>query len=189
MKFAASLIRPLVLVVLVALVGATGTLRAQEVSDSHLKAARAAIDALNTTDSFDRIILDLAQQLKGQLYQKNPDMQTTISDVVDETALAMASRRADLEREAALTYARVFSEQELNEIAAFYNSETGRKLLSDGPIVTRELLKAAEIWQVGISRDLAVEVGKKLTEAAKQVNAGGGAQGGDTSGDDAAGSD
>ena len=82
-------------------------------------------------------------------------MQPLISSVVDEKALAIAARRADLEREAALTYARVFSEEQLNAIADFYSSDAGQKLLSDGPIVTRELFRAAEIWESafpGISR-------------------------------------
>ena len=74
----------------------------------------------------------------------------------------MAARRADLEREAALAYARVFPEADLNAIATFYNSEPGKKLLKDGPIVTREVIKAAEIWQRGVARDLAGEVGKQL---------------------------
>ena len=42
-------------------------------------------------------------------------------------------RRADLEKEAAIAYAEVFTEEELNAIAAFYNSDTGKKLLSDRP--------------------------------------------------------
>ena len=33
-----------------------------------------------------------------------------------------------------------------------------------GPIVARELVKAAEIWQRGVARDLAVEVGKHLEQ-------------------------
>jgi hypothetical protein len=68
----------------------------------------------------------------------------------------------------------VFSEQELNEIAAFYSSPTGKKLMSDGPIVMRELVKAAEIWQVGISRDLAAEVGGKLAAEVEKMKAEGG---------------
>ena len=34
-------------------------------------------------------------------------------------------------------------------------TDAGKKLLSDGPIITRELYKAADIWQRGIARDLA----------------------------------
>ena len=66
------------------------------------------------------------------------------------------------EREAALAYARVFTEAELNEIAAFYNTTAGKKLISDGPIVTRQVLEAAEIWQTGIGRDLAEAVAKEI---------------------------
>jgi uncharacterized protein len=81
--------------------------------------------------------------------------------------MALASRRADLEKEAAMAYAKVFSEKELTEIATFYNSDSGKKLLDSGPAVTRELLKAAEIWQNGVARDLAQQVGETLAAAAK----------------------
>ena len=61
----------------------------------------------------------------------------------------------------------MFSEQDLNDIATFYNSDAGKKLLADGPIVTRELFKAADIWQRGIARDLAQSVGAKLAAVIK----------------------
>lgn len=142
----------------------------QEISDSHLSAARKAITALRTTDEFDGILSAAAAELKVQLYQKNPDLQPLISVIVDETALGLASRRADLEREAALAYAKAFNETELNEITTFYTSATGKKLIADGPIVTRELFKAADIWRAGISRDLAVEAGKRIAEEVEKMN-------------------
>ena len=56
---------------------------------------------------------------------------------------------------------KVFSEEELNAIAAFYNSASRQEAARlDGPIVAREVVKAADIWQRGIARDLAAEVGK-----------------------------
>lgn len=137
---------------------------AQEIADSHLKAARATIDAVNATDSYDVILPAAAQQLKAELIQQNPDLTDLIISTVDEKALALAGRRADLEREAAIAYAKIFSEPELNDITAFYNSEAGKKLLASGPIVAREVVKAAEIWQRGIARDLATEVGKHIEQ-------------------------
>ena len=135
---------------------------AQDISDAHLKAARAAVDAINATDMYDAILPQAAMALKQELIQQNPNLQALIDSTVDEKTIAMAARRADLEREAALAYARVFPEADLNAIATFYNSEPGKKLLKDGPIVTREVIKAAEIWQRGIARDLAGEVAKQL---------------------------
>ena len=137
-------------------------LAAQEISESHLKAARAAITALKATEEFDMMLPQAAAALKGELTQKNPDLVQLISTTVDEKALALAGRRGDLEREAANIYAKIFTEQQLNEIATFYNGETGKKLLSDGNIVGREVLQAAQIWQRGIARDLAQAVGEHL---------------------------
>lgn len=135
---------------------------AQEPSESHLKAARAAIEALHATEQFDMILPAAAQALKGELIQKDPNLQDVIIATVDEQTLALASRRGDLERESASTYAKRFSEADLNAIAAFYSSDAGRKLLAEGPLVTREVMQAAEIWQRGVARDLTVAVGEAL---------------------------
>ena len=135
---------------------------AQEIPESHVKAARAAIAAIHATDAYDNILPQASVALKSSLIQQNPDLQELIIATVDEKTLAMAARRSDLEREAALAYARTFSEEQLNAITAFYTSDTGKKLLTDGPIVAREVLKAVDIWQNGIARDLADQVGTQL---------------------------
>jgi hypothetical protein len=139
---------------------------AQDIAESHLKAAKAAVTAIHATDPFDNILPQAAAALESSLIQKNPDLQELITTTVAAKALALAPRRADLEKEAATAYAKVFSEQELNDIATFYNSEAGKKLLGSGPIVTRELMKAAEIWQNGIARDLGQQVGEAMQAAA-----------------------
>jgi uncharacterized protein len=137
------------------------------ISDSHLKAARAAVSAIHATEDFDKILPQAAAALKQSLIEKNPDLQELIVKTVDEEAIALAPRRADLEKEAATAYAKVFTEDDLNAIAKFYNSDTGKKLLSDGPRVTQELFKQADIWQRGIGRDLSQNVGAKLAAIIK----------------------
>lgn len=139
---------------------------AQEISEAHLKAARAAVTAIRATSDFDAILPQAAIALKNQLIQQNPDMQALIEKTVDEKSIALATRRADLEKEAATAYAKLFSEEDLNNIAAFYTSETGKRLLSDGGKVTGEVLKAADIWQRGIARDLATQVAEVLAKEA-----------------------
>lgn len=135
---------------------------AQDISDSHMKAARAAVAAINATSEFDAILPAAARALKDQLTQQSPDLFEVIDQTVNEKAMALTARYGDLEKEAATAYAKVFSEADLNAIATFYSSDAGKKLLSDGPIVTRELLQAADIWQRGVARDLAVQVAEVL---------------------------
>ena len=130
------------------------TAHAQEITEEHISAGKQAIATLGVTDRFDEILPGLAERLKGELIQASPNVQDAITATVDAKALELAPRRADLEREAAMTYARSFTIDELKAISTFYGSEAGKKLLKDGPIATRELMKAADIWAAGINRDL-----------------------------------
>lgn len=146
-------------------VSATVSMAADEIAASHLKAARTAISALRATEEFDQILPQAALALKAELTQKNPDLSDLISNTVDEQAIKLAARRADLEAEAAKIYARVFTEQELTEISNFYNTAVGKKLLDDGNIVGREVLQAAGLWQRGVARDLGQAVAEQLQAA------------------------
>jgi hypothetical protein len=141
---------------------ATVSAQAQEVSEAQLAAAREAIASLKATDMYDGILPTVAERLKGQFIQASPNFQTQISAVVDEQALALAPRRADLEKEAATIYAKSFTADELKAISTFFNTETGKKLLTNQPLVSRELGKAAQIWANGISRDLTNQSTQKL---------------------------
>jgi hypothetical protein len=132
------------------------------ISASHLKAARAAMTAIGITDPFDNILPTIAQQLKTTMIQGSPNYEALINEAVDEQALKFAARRADLEKEAARIYSKAFTEQELNEIAAFYNTPTGRKVLKDGPLAIRELSKAGDVWASGISRDMSKATSDEL---------------------------
>lgn len=161
---------------LIASTALVGAVRAQEVTDDQIKAARATIDALGVTVNFDNILPTIAERLKRTLIQSSPNYEELINTTVDEQALALASRRGDLEREAAAIYAKTFTVEELKAIAEFYGSPIGKKLLKDGPIAARELVKAADIWAAGISRDLAVESDKKLEAAIGAQKAADGSQ-------------
>ncbi|MCV9960626.1 DUF2059 domain-containing protein [Pararhizobium sp. BT-229] len=137
-------------------------LRAQEVTDEQLKAARGAIEAIAATNGFDNILPNLAERLKTTLIQSSPNHEELITKTVDDKALELAARRADLEREAATIYAKTFTVEQLNAITTFYTSDAGKKLLNDGPIASREMMKAADIWAAGVSRDLNAAATKEL---------------------------
>lgn len=128
--------------------------KAQDVPEEQVQAARAALTALGLTNQFDNILPGLAERLKRELILTYPNLEDEISKTVDKNALELAPRRADLEREAALVYAKTFTAAELKAIADFYGSDVGKKFLKDGPIAAREMLKSADIWAAGIARDM-----------------------------------
>lgn len=148
-----------------------GTAFAEEIAASHLAQARAALASIQATDQFDAILPQAGDALKGELIQKDPNLEALISSTVDNEVLALAARRADLENEAARVYAKVFTEEELKAIADFYSTDAGKKLIKEGPIATRGLVDAANVWQAGVARDLASNVAAKLKAAAPAVPA------------------
>ncbi|MEM0899897.1 MAG: DUF2059 domain-containing protein [Pseudomonadota bacterium] len=143
---------------------------AQDVTESHLDAARAAIASINATDLFDTILPEAAEALQASLLQNNPDLEAQISEIVTEQAIAIAARRADLETEVARIYARAIREEDLRAIAEFYNTDAGRALLENGPIATREASRAAVVWRAGIERDLRTAVSAQLAASNPRAN-------------------
>ena len=146
------------------LAGATFSLpaAAQDVPPEHLKAAKDVISALGATERFDAILPSLAERLKSEYILASPNYQDQIGKTVDAEALALAPRRADLEKEIATIFAKSFTADELKQIAAFYSSDVGKKYLKTLPLVQRDSLKAADIWANGISRDLTNQSTQKL---------------------------
>ncbi len=149
-----------------ALLGFAAAAHAADATPEHIAAARAAITAIKATDQFDLILPQAADSLRGEMIQKDPNLEAAISAAVDEEVIKLAARRADLEAESARAYANIFSIEELNAIAAFYNSASGKKLIAEGPLATRKVIEAANIWQAGIARDLAEAVAKRVKVAA-----------------------
>ena len=149
-----------------ALLGFSGAAYAADATPEQIAAARAAITAIKATDQFDLILPQAADALRGEMIQKDPNLEQVISAAVDDEVIKLAARRADLEAEAARAYANIFSLEELNAITAFYNSDAGKKLIAEGPLATRKVIEAANIWQAGVARDLAEAVAKKVKVAA-----------------------
>ena len=137
-----------------ALVPAGSAVWAQEISASHEQAAREALAASGASKPFDDILLRLGARVKDTLVNARPELADQIGPMVDDATIALAPRRGDLEREAAQIYARTFTEEELKTIAEFYNTSAGKKILSDGPVVARELTQASRVWTAGVQRDL-----------------------------------
>lgn len=138
---------------------------AQEISDEHLAAARAAVAASKTTRQLDAILPQIGESLKERLISGRPDVADQISTIVDDATLSLAPRRGDLETEIARSYARIFTIEELTVISEFYNTETGKKLIEQLPLIGRLMTEASRVWSAGLQRDMGVLVSQKLQEA------------------------
>ena len=141
---------------------------AQEASASHLAASKRAIVATRSTNRLDTILPTMAQQAKAELIRNRPDKEAEITVLVDEVAISLAGRRGDLENEIVQIFSRIYTEDELNAIADFYETEAGRKFLEQTPVMLREIERASQVWSNGVQRDLAAAVREKMTAAGLQ---------------------
>jgi len=164
MNFPAKVGRSVAVAVALAGLGFFSAASAQEATPEHLEAARNALDALGITEQFDEILPNQADLVQSQLTQVYPNYHEMIDQVVTDTAISLASRRGDLENEAAQIYAKIFSQEELVALADFYNSDVGQKFIQYGPIAARELSQAGDIWARGIARDLNAQAQQDLSQ-------------------------
>lgn len=134
--------------------GTTTASFAQEISQSHLAAALAVVNATLATSSFDARLPQIANEVADRLIRQRPDLHKEISDAVQATAIKLAVRRKDLDVDVARVYAKSFSEDELKVIGTFLASDAGKKYQNDGPKVFAETFETVQRWSDRVGAEL-----------------------------------
>lgn len=127
---------------------------AQEFSESQLDAAKAASSAAPLSKDLDTVLPILVQRVQTRLISLRPDLHAEISSAVQDVALKLAARRADLDSAIALIWARIFTEDELNQISEFYNSSVGKKLVEVGPEIGATTIQSVDNWSSRVGEEL-----------------------------------
>lgn len=151
-----------------AVMGANNASAQEEFSESHLEAARQVVVATKALESFDNILPVLAEQTRTLFIQSDPSRTQEISDVTTNVAIKMAERRKELNKTVYEVWARRFSEEELRQLAEFYNTPLGVKLSENGPVIAALAIGAARQWQDQISTEMVAQVREELDKAAAQ---------------------
>ena len=123
-----------------------GAASAQDITDAHLQAAWNAVRAVGADNGFDEALPNIAVQVQDLMVRQRPDLFEEIGDVVNDVVFELIIRRLDLNNDVARIWALAFTEAELNEITAFYNSSTGRKLADLFEVLLADTIGALENW-------------------------------------------
>lgn len=142
---------------------------AQEFSESHLAAAKAAAVASPLAQEFNTVLPYLAHRVQNRLVALRPDLHEVIAKTVQEVALRLAARRADLDNAAALLWAREFSEEELNTIAEFYNSDVGKKFVQLGPKLGQQTVQTVQNWSNRVGEELLDKAREELKKQGHEL--------------------
>ncbi len=115
-----------------------GAAHAQQPTASALTAAKEVVELKGGNNMFDPVIVNVVDQTRTALLRTSPQLAKELNEVASAVVVEYASKRAELIAEAAKFYAGRFSEQELKDIATFYRSALGKKMLAQEPLVLDE---------------------------------------------------
>ena len=130
----------------------------------NLAAARELIQVMKATDQFKALLPTIMQALKPAFVQGRPEMEKDFDAILPAINDVAARRVNELAEALAVIYASNFSVAEIHDIAAFYRSPTGQKLLAQQPVIARESLVAGQ--QVGADALVGTQRGDRRASCA-----------------------
>lgn len=130
--------------------------------------AQKLIAVTNAANLFSPLIAGVVEQAKLLFLQQNPALGKDLNEVAAQLRTELAPRFSELTNEMAAFYATEFSEQELKDIVAFYQTPAGKKLLDRQPIVIDRSMRYAQEWANKLSDEA---IGKIRTEMQKRGHA------------------
>jgi uncharacterized protein len=128
--------------------------RADDVTPAHMAAALEAVRSAKASKGFDNVLPLLSEKVQDQIIRLHPEIYKQVTDVVQQEAMKLVVRRADLDNDVARIWANAFSEEELKSITAFYKSPAGLKFVDVGPKVIGDSLQAVKDWSDRVANEL-----------------------------------
>jgi uncharacterized protein len=140
-------------VLAVALFAVAGAAHAQqkaqkpEPSPAAMKLAREILDIKNTSALFLPVIPGVIERVRGMLLATNPTLRKDLDDVGARLRKEYFPRAEEMMTDLTWLYASQFSEAELKEIATFYRSAVGKKVLELEPKIFDTAMDGLNAWQ------------------------------------------
>ena len=135
----------------------------------HLNKAEQVIELTKSAEGFDNILPIIADQTMTLFIRTNPALTREIEEVTTEAAIEMAQRRVQLNEILHKIWARRFSPEELDEIIAFFESDTGQKFAELTPSIAALSVGASKQWSDAIATDMVTKVRAELQERGHQL--------------------
>ena len=129
-----------------------------------LAVSKQLVSVTGATALFSPLIAGVVEQSKLLFLQQNPMLQKDLNEIAAKMRTDLEPRFAEITDEVARQYASHFSEQELKDILAFYESPAGKKLLQEQPKVVNNSMQYAQNW----ANKLSTEVTAKMRDELKK---------------------
>ncbi|MDO8359489.1 MAG: DUF2059 domain-containing protein [Devosia sp.] len=110
--------------------GAVAPVLAQEIPPEQLQLARRYVDLTDKAGIYEAVLVQTAAQTSKLLSQSNPEISDKIDAAIGKILEQYKGKKDDLFNQFARVYATTFTQDELTQIVAFYETPAGNKLAS-----------------------------------------------------------
>jgi len=118
---------------------------------------------------FNTLIPGVIEQSKFMFEQQNPNLGNALRDVATKLRNELAPRQAELTGEVAKVYASRFTEKEIKDLLAFYQSPLGRKLISEEPKALDQSMTYAQDWARRLSDEVVVKMRAEMKKLGHDI--------------------
>jgi hypothetical protein len=118
----------------------------QQPSPAAIAAAQEIIALKGSGTMYDAVVPGVIEQAKNVLLQTNPNLGKDLNEVAAQLRKEYDGKRDELHKEVARIYASHFTEQELQDIATFYRSPLGKKMVAEEPLALEQSMRSAQDW-------------------------------------------
>ncbi len=143
---------------------------AQQPSAASLAVAKQLITTTGATTVFNPLIAGVVEQAKNLFLQQDPGLAKDLNEVAAKLRTDLQPRFAQLNDEVAKLYATNFTEQELKDILAFYQSPAGKKMLTVQPkVIDSSMAFAPDLGEQAVRRSHRQDAGRNEEARARAV--------------------
>jgi hypothetical protein len=134
----------------------------QQPSAAAVALATQILEIKGGTTAFDPAIEGVVTHHKNAFLQINPNAARAVDDVARTVRADSAARKQELHNEIALGYASQFSEQDLKDLLAFYQTPLGKKIIEQEPRAGEAAAQRVQLWVDKYADDVANKMRAEL---------------------------
>jgi hypothetical protein len=137
-----------------ALIAFGSAAHSQQPTPGAMATAKELVAVTGATALFNPLISGVVEQAKLLYLQQDPSLAKDLNEIAAQMRESLKPRFVELTNEVAKNYATNFTESELKDILAFYQSPAGKKLLDKQSTVVNESMTFAQDWANKLSEQV-----------------------------------
>ena len=141
----------------------------KQASPAAIAAAKEILTMKNASAMYANAVPNIVEQTKNVLLQNNLNYQKELNEVAVIVAKALAGREKEIGDGMAQVYANEFTEQELKDLATFYKSPLGNKLLVSEPRAIQFSMSYMNQWAQTFAETINGQFRAEMRKRGKQI--------------------